>query len=239
MTLDRLARAAEALGQPLSDEQLGSFERLRELLLQWNRRLNLTAIDDPAQVETLHFVDSIAGLLALPDGPATVVDVGAGGGLPGLALRIARPSLRLTLLDATRKKTDYLGAAVQALGLRDPPVEVINARAEDVGRDPARRESWDVALARGLAPLNALAELCLPLVGSGGLVVAWKKRDVEEEMRAAARAITVLGGRRLKALPVDLPGLPPDRQLVRLAKERPTPAAYPRRPGVPSKKPII
>jgi 16S rRNA (guanine527-N7)-methyltransferase len=239
MTLDTLARAAEALGQPLPEQQLGSFERLRELLLDWNRRLNLTAIDDPAAVERLHFVDSIAGLLALPDGPARIVDVGAGGGLPGLALRIARPSLRLTLLEATRKKTDYLHAAVEALGLTDPPVEVLNARAEDVGRDPARRESWDVALARGLAPLNVLAELCLPLVRPGGLVVAWKKRDLEDEMRAAARAISVLGGRRLKALPLELPGLPPDRQLVRIAKERPTPATYPRRPGTPSKHPIV
>ena len=239
MTLDALARAAEALGHPLSAQQLGSFERLRELLLDWNRRLNLTAIDDPAHVETLHFVDSIAGLIALPAEPGTkAVDVGAGGGLPGLALRIARPDLRLTLLEATRKKTDYLGAAVEALGLTDPPVEVINARAEDVGRDPARRERWDVALARALAPLNVLAELCLPLVRPGGLVVAWKKRDLEEELPAATRAITVLGGRRLEALPVDLPGLPPDRQLVCIAKERPTPPKYPRLPGVPSKNPI-
>jgi 16S rRNA (guanine527-N7)-methyltransferase len=239
VTLEILARAAEALGQPLSAEQLAAFERLRELLLEGNRRLNLTAIDDPARVEILHFVDSIAGLLALPPGPLRVVDVGTGGGLPGLALRIARPCLRLTLLDATRKKCDYLAATVRALGLDDPPVEVLNARAEDVGRDPARRGSWDAALARGLAPLNVLAELCLPLVGPGGLVVAWKKRGIDEEMRAAGRAIAVLGGRRLKALAVDLPGLPPDRQLVRIAKERPTPAAYPRLPGTPSKDPIV
>jgi 16S rRNA (guanine527-N7)-methyltransferase len=237
--LPRLARAAEALGQPLSDGQLGSFERLRGLLTEWNRRLNLTAIDDPEGVETLHFVDSIAGLLALPAGPLRVVDVGSGGGLPGLALRIARPCLRLTLLEATGKKCDYLAAAVQGLGLDDPPVEVLNARAEDVGRDPARRESWDAALARGLAPLNVLAELCLPLVGTGGLVVAWKKRPIEDEQRAATRAITILGGRRLAAMPVDLPGLPPDRQLVRLAKERPTPSIYPRRPGMPGKHPIV
>jgi len=239
VTLDTLARAAASLGQPLSEEQLGAFERLRDLLLEWNRRLNLTAIDDPAAVETLHFVDSIAGLLALPEGPVRVVDVGAGAGLPGLALRIARPSLRLTLLDATRKKADYLDVAARELGLVDPPVEVVNARAEDVGRDPARRGSWDVALARGLAPLNVLVELCLPLVGEGGLVVAWKKRAIEAEMKAAGRAITILGGRRLRALPVDLPGLPPDRQLVRIARERPTPPSYPRRPGVPNRNPIV
>ena len=233
-----LTAAAEALGRPLSETQLWQFRRFGELLLDWNQRINLTAIRDPAAVETLHFVDSISGLLALPDEPdLTVVDVGTGGGLPGLALKIARPDLRLTLLDATRKKADYLEEVVRELGLEY--VEVLTGRAEEIGQDPERRELWDVALARALAPLPVLAELCLPLVRVGGRVVAWKKADQNDELLVAGRALSLLGGRRLSPQPVDLPGLPDDRRLVVLEKERPTPKQYPRLPGVPKQRPLV
>ena len=240
MTLATLAAAAEALGRPLSPEQLERFARYRALLLEWNQKINLTAIRDPDAVETLHFVDAIAGLAALPEQEAPrVVDVGAGGGLPGLALKLARPDLRLTLLDSVAKKTRVLEEIARALGLDD--VEVLTARAEDVGRDPGRRESWDVATARAVGTVIVLAELCLPLVRTGGRVVAWKKRDekVEAEVLVSGRGVSILGGRRLKSLPVDLPGLPPERQLVMLAKERPTPPKYPRLPGVPEHEPLV
>jgi 16S rRNA (guanine527-N7)-methyltransferase len=240
VTLATLAAAAEALGRPLSPEQLERFERYRALLLEWNQKINLTAIRDPDAFETLHFVDAIAGLAALPERESLrVVDVGTGGGLPGLALKLARPDLRLTLLDSVAKKTRVLEEIVRELGLDD--VEVLTARAEDVGRDPGRRESWDVALARAVGTVIVLAELCLPLVRTGGRVVAWKKRDekVEAEVLVSGRGVSILGGRRLKSLPVDLPGLPPDRQLVMLAKERPTPPKYPRLPGVPEHQPLV
>jgi 16S rRNA (guanine527-N7)-methyltransferase len=240
VTLATLAAAAEALGRPLSPEQLERFERYRALLLEWNQKINLTAIRDPDAFETLHFVDAIAGLAALPEqeGPR-VVDVGTGGGLPGLALKLARPDLRLTLLDSVAKKTRVLDQIVGALGLEG--VEVLTGRAEEVGRDPARRESWDVALARAVGTVVVLAELCLPLVRVGGRVVAWKKRDekVEAEVLVSGRGVSILGGRRLRSLPVELPGLPPDRQLVLLAKERPTPPKYPRLPGVPEHQPLV
>jgi 16S rRNA (guanine527-N7)-methyltransferase len=240
VTLATLAAAAEAIGHPLSPEQLDGFERYRALLLDWNQKINLTGIRDPDAVETLHFVDSIAGLAALPaEEGLRVIDVGTGGGLPGLALKLARPDLRLTLLDSVAKKTRVLDEIARELGLAD--VEVLTARAEEVGQDPARRESWDVAAARALATVVVVAELCLPLVRVGGRVVAWKKRDekVEAEVLVSGRAVSILGGRRLKPLPVDLPGLPPDRQLVMLGKERPTPPKYPRLPGVPEHQPLV
>jgi 16S rRNA (guanine527-N7)-methyltransferase len=238
VTLATLAAAAEALDHRLSPEQLDRFERYRALLLEWNQKINLTAIRDPDAFETLHLVDSLAGLAALPaEEGLRVVDVGTGGGLPGLALKIARPDLRLTLLDSVGKKTSVLREICRELGLDD--VEVLTARAEEVGQENDRRESWDVAVNRAIGTVIVVAELCLPLVKIGGLVVAWKKRDVDDEVLVAGRGISILGGRRLSALPVDLPGLPPDRQLVRMAKERRTPDKYPRAPGVPKQKPLV
>ena len=236
--LPTLAAAAEELDHPLDQEQLAQFQRYRELLLEWNERINLTAIRDPDAVETLHFVDSIAGLAALPpDEGLRVIDVGTGGGLPGLALRIARPDLRLTLLDSVAKKTMAVGEICRRLGLED--VEVVTGRAEELGQDPELRETWDVALTRATGTVIVVAELCLPLVRLGGLVVAWKKRNVEDEILVAGRGVSILGGRRMAGLLVDLPGLPADRQLVRLGKERPTPSRYPRAPGMPKQKPLV
>lgn len=240
MALETLRAAAEQLGHPLSAEQVERFERFRALILAWNEKINLTAIREPDAFERLHFVDALAGLAALPEAAgASAIDVGTGGGLPGLALKIARPDLRLTLLDSVAKKTRVLEEVSRELGLAD--VEVLTARAEELGHEPARRESWDVALARAVGTVVVLAELCLPLVRIGGRVVAWKKRDekVEAEVLVAGRACSILGGRRLRSLPVDLPGLPPDRQLVLLAKEKATPPRYPRLPGVPQQKPLV
>jgi 16S rRNA (guanine527-N7)-methyltransferase len=238
MTLALARAAAEALGYPLDDQAVELLARYRDLVIEGTRRVNLTAIVDPDAFESLHLIDALAGLAAITDLHAPrVVDVGAGAGLPGIVLRIARPDLRLTLLDATRKRIDFARGALAELGLGD--VEVLWGRAEEVGRDPGRRETWDVALAHAVAPLPVLVEMTLPLVRIGGRVVAWKKRDAQDEILAAGRAISILGGRRERTIPVDLPGLPADRMLVPVSKVKPTPAAYPRRPGVPKAKPLV
>jgi 16S rRNA (guanine527-N7)-methyltransferase len=239
MALETLQAAAAELGNPLSPTQVEQFERFRTLILEWNEKINLTAIRDPDAFETLHFVDSIAGLAALPEDARTAIDVGTGGGLPGLALKIARPELELTLLDSVAKKTRVLEEVARELGLEG--VQVLTARAEDLGRARETREHWDVAFARAVGTVVVLAELCLPLLRVGGRLIAWKKRDekVEAEVLVSGRAASVLGGRRLKSVPVDLPGLPPDRQLVLIAKEKPTPPKYPRLPGIPQQRPLI
>lgn len=245
MTLPTLAEAARVLGRPLTEEQLARFAHFRDVLLDWNAKINVTGIREPAAVETLHFVDALAGLAALPPAPGlSVIDVGSGGGLPGLALRLARPDLEVTLVDSIAKKVRVIEEIAQAIGLAGtpadggPPVRCVAARAEDLGRARDHRERYDVALARAVAEVDVLAELVLPLVKPGGRAVLWKKRGVDDELARGRRAVEMLGGRLGEGGPVDLPGLAPDRQLVVVVKERATPPAYPRPPGVPQKKPL-
>ena len=246
MTLDRVQAAARAMDLTFSERQIEQLDILRTVLLDWNTRVNLTGITDPDEVEILHFVDSMAGLLCLPATTGLkIIDVGTGAGIPGLVLKIARPDLDLTLLESVRKKTVFLNAVVEALGFDQstpasgPAVGVVCGRSEELGQDPARRESFDVAISRALALLPVVAELCLPLVRVGGIVLTWKKRDIQLEAESAARAVSILGGKRLSGVPIDLPDLPPDRQIIRYSKDRMTPARYPRPPGTPAKNPIL
>ena len=241
-----LADGARALGIHLSDDQLNAFQVYYETLVAWNARVNLTRIADYEAVQTKHFLDSLSCLAAIRRYPALLagmgspglqaIDVGSGAGFPGLPLKIAFPALRLTLLEATGKKTAFLQAVVERLELRG--VTVVAARAEEAGQDPARREGYDLALARALAEMAALAELTLPLVRVGGWVVAQKGEDPAAEVRAAQKAVKLLGGRVVEVLPVVVPGLEAARHLVVLEKIATTPPGYPRRPGVPAKRPL-
>ncbi len=236
----RLIDGAKRLGIDLSPEQIAAFETHSREMLSWNQRMNLTAIVDPEDVETRHFLDSLTVVLALQgrlaDG-ARVLDVGAGAGFPGLPLRVLYPRIRVTLLEAVGKKATFLEHLVRGMGLSG--VEVIWKRAEDLAREPAHRERYDVALARAVAPMPALAELTLPFCRVGGRVVAQKKGDIGQEMEAAGHAIRVLGGRAPELLPVMVPELGDDhRFLVVIDKARPTPTAYPRRAGAPRKYPL-
>lgn len=239
MALETLRAAADALGVALDDAQLDQLERFRALLIEWNARVNLTAIAEPDAIETLHFVDSLAAIGALGplrDRTVHLIDVGTGAGLPGLALRIALPDTTLTLADSVGKKTAFLEAAIHALQLDG--VEIVTERAEVLGQQPAHRERYDVALARAVAAMPTLVELCLPLVRVGGRFLAHKKRDIDDEIHRADRAITLLGGRLATPYLPDLPGLSTDRQIVVVEKDRPTPQPYPRRVGLPNKVPL-
>lgn len=234
----QLDDAARAFGLELSSSQLNAFEIYWRELSQWNARVNLTAIVDRDQVFIKHFLDSlsIAPLLGVLQTSPSLVDIGSGAGLPGLALKIALPLLRVTLVDATRKKVDFLRHMIAELDLQN--VSAIQARAEDLAHDPAHREQYDFAVARAVADLAVLLEYALPFVQIGGVFIAQKGIQVEDEIRRASPALESLGGQLRESVPVQLPGLEP-RHLVVVDKVAPTPLTYPRRAGLPERKPIL
>jgi 16S rRNA (guanine527-N7)-methyltransferase len=232
-----LAGGAAALGLALAPDQLDRFERYCAALIDWNRRVNLTAIVDPIDVARKHFLDSLSVLSVCEIRAGDrLVDVGSGAGFPGLPIRIARPGLQVTLLEATRKKCEFLRHVVAALDLSD--VAIVNARAEDAARDAARRERYDWALARAVADLAALVEYLLPFVRVGGRVAAQKSGEVGAEVERAGAAIAALGGRLQRVAPVSVPGLEEARCVIVIDKIAPTPEKYPRRAGLPEKRPI-
>ena len=229
MSFDRksLIDGAAAFGVGLDDEQVERFERFASILEEWNTRFNLTRIPI-SEVVPGHFLDSLSVCQAIePDRGATrLLDLGTGAGFPGIPLKIARPALALTLLDSTRKKLDFLRAAVAHLGLAE--VDLCHARAEDVGREARWRETFDLVTARALARLNVLAEWALPLVRSGGRFVAMKGAEVDEELREAAAAIRELGGELLDVVQLRIPGTEVYRSLVIVGKCASTDPRYPR-----------
>ena len=234
--MDILAAGARAMDLDLTPAQLDQFARYQAVLLDWNTRINLTAIAAPEDVQRKHFLDSLTCLAVLPPGPVQVIDVGSGAGFPGLPLKLARPELVVTLLEATGKKAKFMERVVADLGLTG--VRILTARAEEAGQDPAERERYDWAVARAVAPMPELAEYLLPLVRTGGFALAQKGRAAAAEAAGAARAFKRLGGRLAAVRPVTIPGLEDERALIVIAKVTPTPKQYPRRPGEPRKNPL-
>jgi len=239
-----LLESARLMGLELSEEHLRAFEIYYGELVAWNEKFNLTAITDCDQVQIKHFLDSLTCLLADGDFTRTIyqqpgiraIDVGAGAGFPGLPLKIVCPGLQLTLLEATGKKVGFLEHIVSRLGLTG--VEVIKGRAEELGRDTTHREGYDLALARAVAELPVLVEYALPFCKLGGLFVAQKGAEGDAEVKAAERAIATLGGTLRRIVHLELPHLAEARSLVVIEKIATTPEKYPRRPGIPSKRPI-
>ena len=227
---------ATLMGIDLSPGQLTQFETYYQSLCDWNRQVNLTGITGRAEVFTKHFLDSLSCLMALPKLPKYVVDVGAGAGFPGLALKIVQPHIHLTLIEATGKKVKFLQFTATELALEN--VTVLHKRAEEAGRLPAHRERYGLALARAVASLPVLAEYMLPLLKKGGLMLAQKGRAPTAELNAAANALGILGGAHRRTVPVIVPGLEAERHLVLIEKVKDTPKQYPRRAGTPAKRPI-
>jgi 16S rRNA (guanine527-N7)-methyltransferase len=236
--MSELAQRAQAiLGLRLTPGQLAAFERYESELISWNLRFNLTAIDDPEKIRTKHFLDSLTCLLAMRNTPLErVIDVGTGAGFPGLPLKIVCPSMRLTLVDSVGKKVAFCRHIVETLRLKD--VEVLQERAEGVGALPAHRERYDWALGRAVAELPVLMEYLLPLVKVGGRALGMKGESGPAEAQAAEHSMRVLGGHLRQLIPVTLPGVEDQRYLVVVEKLAATPDRYPRRVGIPAKRPL-
>jgi 16S rRNA (guanine527-N7)-methyltransferase len=230
-------QARTLLGIQLSSRQLNALELYEQELLHWNEQINLTAIREPEQIRIKHFLDSLTCLMVMRDTPrARVVDVGSGAGFPGLPLKIYFPAMQLTLVESIGKKADFCRHVIQKLGLEG--VQVVQERAETLGRMPEHRQQYDWALARAVAVMNVLVEYLLPLARIGGAAIALKGERAPAEAHAAEHATRLLGGHLRKLIPVTLPGVVEDRYLVVIDKVAATPNAYPRRVGVPSKHPL-
>ena len=237
--MDPFRAGARSLGIELDEEQMGQFDAYLDALLAWNLRANLTSVTDPEAVRRTHFLDSLTVAAALPERllqGGSLLDVGTGAGFPGIPLKIAFPGLELGLLEATGKKTAFLERVTTRLSLRG--VTVYGGRAETLAHQPALRERFDAVVARAVGRMAVLAEMTLPFVAVGGVLVAQKKGDIGAELRDAKAAISLLGGGTLEAQPVEATGLGDGRVLVVVPKGAPTPPAYPRRPGVPAKRPL-
>lgn len=225
------------LGIHLTNKQVAAFERYEKELLEWNSRFNLTAIRDSEGIRSKHFLDSMTCILAWGEVvPNNLIDIGTGAGFPGIPLKILIPNLQLTLVDSVGKKVEFCKFIVDALNL--DKVQVIQARAEDIGQNQLYREKYDWAVARAVANLPVLAEYLLPLVKVGGGAIAQKGESGPAEAQKADQAIHLMGGRLRQLIPVSLPGVVEERYLVVMDKIAATHAQYPRRVGIPSKKPI-
>jgi len=235
--MDRLISGAQRLGINLTSMQVELFRQYYDELVQWNRRLNLTSVVDYEDVQTRHFLDSLTVASLIDDKSSRVIDIGSGAGFPGLPLKIALPGMELTLVESVKKKAAFLDHLVGCLGLAD--VVVVAERAETLAHDDRYRERYDVAVARGVARLPTLAELALPLCAIGGRFVAMKKGDIGDEVAGASKAVEVLGGRLREVQVVGLAEFTGEaRSLVIIDKVSATPDRYPRRAGMPRKRPL-
>jgi 16S rRNA (guanine527-N7)-methyltransferase len=235
--MEKLKAGAKKLGLQLTPGQLEQYETYYQELMAWNKRVNLTAITDYEEVQIKHFLDSLTLVLAQPINTGVrLIDVGTGAGIPGIPLKIAFPSIGLVLLEAVAKKAAFLRHISQKLGLED--VEIVVGRAEEIAHRSEYREKFDLVLSRAVAPLPTVVELVLPFCAIGGSFIAQKKGGTSEEVSNAARAIDIMGGRLREIRAVDLAEFADKRFLVIIDKLSPTPAKYPRRPGIPAKRPL-
>jgi len=226
-----------SLGIVLTKEQYEQFDRYYELLVEWNKVMNLTGITEYEEVNEKHFIDSLSIVKAVDISKVnTVIDIGTGAGFPGIPLKIAFPHLKITLLDSLNKRIKYLNTVIEELELED--IQTIHGRAEDFARKEEHREQYDLVVSRAVANLSTLSELCIPYVKIGGLFVPYKSGEIDEEVKEASTAIKVLGAKQTKVVKFTLPGSNINRSFVKIVKMKSTGKKFPRKAGMPGKEPI-
>jgi 16S rRNA (guanine527-N7)-methyltransferase len=231
------ADTQDLIGITLSPYQISLLEDYQRELQIWNDRFNLTAIHEPDKIQTKHFLDSFSTLLVMKDTPVKrIIDIGTGAGFPGIPLKILYPEAEMVLVDSVGKKTDFCQHIVEHLNLQG--VKVIHDRVERLARDMAFREKFDWAVARAVANLSTLTEYMLPFVRIGGAMLAMKGDQGPFEAQQAHQAVSVLGGELQQVKKITLPGVTEDRFLITIEKKAITPEKYPRRVGIPNKRPL-
>lgn len=232
-----LEKAVSEYGVELSEKQLQQFQRYYELLIEWNEKINLTAITEPQEVAVKHFIDSVSAWDEKRfEGAKSIIDVGTGAGFPGIPLKIFQPQLKLVLLDSLNKRIKFLQTVVDELQLDN--VECIHARAEEGAKNPKLRENFDIAVSRAVARLPVLAEYCIPFVKVGGTFAALKGMKFAEEAEEGKKALQILGGSEPVSVEKKLPGLDDKRAVIYVKKIKSTPKKYPRKAGTPDKDPL-
>ncbi len=219
----------------LKKEQTEKFYKYMNLLLEWNEKINLTAITEPEEVILKHFVDSLTISKYIEKG-AKLIDMGTGAGFPGIPLKILRDDIEITLADSLNKRINFLNEVIKELNLKN--IQTVHTRAEEFGKNKKYRESFDIATSRAVANLSTLSEYLIPLVKPNGKVICMKGSEVKEEVEMAKKAIEILGGKIEQEESFNLPNSDMKRNLVIIKKVKVTPAKYPRKPGTPAKEPI-
>lgn len=235
--MNRFEQELESLGICLTEVQREQFDRYYELLVEWNKVMNLTGITDYDEVNLKHFVDSLTIVrVKNMKNVENVIDIGTGAGFPGIPLKIVYPEIKIVLLDSLNKRIKFLNTVIEELGLKN--IETLHGRAEDYAKKSEYREKFDLCVSRAVANLSTLSEYCIPFVKVGGEFISYKSGTSDEEINEAQGAVNILGGKIEKTEKFTLPGTDMGRALVKIKKEKHTPGRYPRKAGVPGKEPL-
>ncbi|WP_432662094.1 16S rRNA (guanine(527)-N(7))-methyltransferase RsmG [Wukongibacter baidiensis] len=234
---DILKQGGQELGLDIDERMIDRFIKYKDLLIEWNKKINLTGITEDKEIMIKHFLDSLACMLTgVVRNDSKIIDVGTGAGFPGIPLKVFNENIDLTLLDSLNKRIKYLQTVCDELELSQ--VEFLHGRAEDYGRDKDYREKYDIAVARAVAELSVLCEYCLPFVKVNGYFIALKGPKAQDEIGKAKKALSILGGEIVDTLNVNLPFSDAGHNLVIIKKTKPMPSKYPRKAGTPTKKPL-
>ena len=236
LEIAKFEEGLKSLDIEMSDNQKKQFIQYYELLIEWNKVMNLTAITDLEDVIKKHFIDSLTIVKAICPKNKTIIDVGTGAGFPGIPIKIAFPETKIVLLDSLNKRINFLNEVIHQLNLKE--IRTIHGRAEDYGKNPKYRGQFDLCVSRAVANLSSLSEYCIPFVKQDGCFISYKSGKASDEMNSAKNAIKLLGGRIENVLKFNLPDSTVDRTLITIKKIVATPKKYPRTAGKPSREPL-